>query len=81
VVAVVVGCSPSPALKWPLWTMGLGECAVVRHHLLPLGGTQFAEFGFVPVDHQQILHSVTPFDRLDRRHPVERGNGKTTSSG
>ena len=21
VVAVVIGCSPSPALKWPLWMM------------------------------------------------------------
>src|SRR5436190_10970554 len=60
---------------------GLGERAVVRHHLLPIGSAHFAEFGFVPIDQQQILHLVTPSVWLDRRHPVERNQRQTTSSG
>src|SRR5579872_7338559 len=37
---------------------GLGECTVVRHHLFAIGLARFAEFGFVSIDQQQILHGL-----------------------
>src|SRR4030095_4551247 len=44
-------------------------------------GVEFGVFGFVLINHQQILHLKTPLDRLDRRHPVEPAIRETTSSG
>ena len=80
VVAFEVGCRASPPLKLPLWMIDWVNGRIADHHLA-VGGAHFAGLGFVPIDQQEILHLITPFDRLDRRHPVERSQRQTTSSG
>ena len=40
-----------------------------------------AEFGFVLIDQQQVLHISYSSRRLDRRHQVERTTRQTTRSG
>src|SRR5258707_961752 len=42
---------------------GLGECTIFVRHLLARGRVHFGVFGFVGVDHQQILHLFAPFAR------------------
>src|SRR3954453_22095873 len=59
----------------------LREGLIFRRHPLPGRRTHIRVLGFVLVDHQQILHRLTPVARLDRRHPVERDTHPTTSSG
>src|SRR5882757_8939099 len=61
---------------------GLGEGTVFLHHFLARCRVDFAVLGLVLIDHQQILHLANScLTGAIRRHPVERANRKTTSSG